>query len=76
MLALRTRGDYTHVAQVFCSIIVTAALTLTANTQQLPCLKTEIKLRTGSLKPALLPQRCRQITNVYEVDGAAMALTL
>ncbi len=77
MLAVRTRGDCTYVAQVFCSIIVTAALTLTASTHQLPCLKTEIKLRTGSLKPALLPQRCRhQFTKDYEVDGAAIAPTL
>jgi hypothetical protein len=76
MLAVRARGDCTCVAQVFCSILVTAALTLTASTHQLPYLKTEIKLRTGSLKPALLPQRCRQLLDDYEVEGAAMAPTL
>ena len=63
-------------AQVFCSILATAALTLAASTHQLPYLKTEIKLRTGSFQPALLPQRCRQFTNDYEADSAAMAPTL
>ncbi|DBB02440.1 TPA: Signal peptide peptidase-like 2A [Trebouxia sp. C0006] len=56
MLPVRTPGDCTRVAHVFCAIIVTAALTLTASAHQLPYLKTEIKLRTGSLKPAVLPQ--------------------